>query len=262
MNEHKSDEFYIGYLPQTPSGVRRRLHMIVTGLLVLSVLTAVVLVLGQQRLRTGIFEFGDVRTFEGLMLARPIPTLLVARPGITGKLPVHSRYVLVAPGKHGADELVGVFHYRQVKLKGTLVYRDGITMIEVVPDSIEAIPSNETRAQLPSIVARERRLHGEQVLTGEIVDSKCYLGVMSPGEAKPHRDCAVRCISGGVPPMFVVHHQNGERTLLWLMDRDGASVGKAVLDLVAEPVEITGEVRQEGDELFLRSDPKTYRRAP
>jgi hypothetical protein len=27
-------------------------------------------------------------------------------------------------------------------------------------------------------------------LTGEIVDSKCYLGVMNPGQGKVHRDCA------------------------------------------------------------------------
>ena len=36
----------------------------------------------------------------------------------------------------------------------------------------------------------------------------------------------------------------------------------AVLDLVAEPVQITGEVERQGDLLFLRADPSTYRRLP
>ena len=39
-------------------------------------------------------------------------------------------------------------------------------------------------------------------LIGEIVDSKRYLGVMNPGNGKVHRDCAVRCLSGGIPPIF------------------------------------------------------------
>jgi len=32
-----------------------------------------------------------------------------------------------------------------------------------------------------------------------------------------------------------------------------------VLDLVAEPLEITGEVEQHGELLILRADPATYR---
>lgn len=262
MPDHEPNEFYIGYLPQAPPGIARRVKCAVIGLIVAAVIVAGVLIIGQERLRGGFFEFGTERGFEGLLMARPLPMLLVARPGQTGGLPIHSRYALVAPGKHGADELVRVFHQRQVKLRGTLIHRDGVTMIEVVPDSIEALPSSETRISMASATARERRLLGEQALTGEIVDSKCYLGVMNPGETKPHRDCAVRCLSGGVPPLFVVRHPNGERTMLWLVDREGAPVGRQVLDKVAEPVEITGEVRQEGDQLFLRADPPTYKRLP
>ena len=53
--------------------------------------------------------------------------------------------------------------------------------------------------------ATERRTVAERVmLRGEIVDSKCYLGVMNPGEGTVHRDCAARCLSGGLPPMLVV----------------------------------------------------------
>ena len=35
---------------------------------------------------------------------------------------------------------------------------------------------------------------------------------------------------------------------------------KQVLDMVAEPLEITGEVERQGELLILRADPATYRR--
>ena len=41
---------------------------------------------------------------------------------------------------------------------------------------------------------------------------------------------------------------------------DGEPVNKQVLNLVAEPVEITGEVERQGELLILRADPATYRR--
>jgi hypothetical protein len=31
-----------------------------------------------------------------------------------------------------------------------------------------------------------------------------HLGVIKPGEGAPHRNCAVRCLSGAVPPMVFV----------------------------------------------------------
>ena len=132
-------------------------------------------------------------------------------------------------------------------------------MIEVVPDSIETLPSIDDR-RLTSTPTREAL--GEQTLVGEIVDSKCYLGVMNPGEMKPHRDCAVRCLSGGVPPLFIVKNGAGESSLLWLVGVDGQAIGREVLDKVAEPIEIKGEVRRDGDQLFLQAEPSTFRRLP
>jgi hypothetical protein len=91
--------------------------------------------------------------------------------------------------------------------------------------------------------------------------------VMKPGQGKAHRDCAVRCISGGAPPAFVVRgtvsggNGAGERTLiLLLVGADGTSIAQRVLDLVAEPVEIEGEVSRLGDQLVLATDPATIRR--
>jgi hypothetical protein len=45
-----------------------------------------------------------------------------------------------------------------------------------------------------------------------------------------------------------------------LVSAEGKPVNKDVLDMVAEPVEITGDVERQGDLLVLRADPRSYRR--
>jgi hypothetical protein len=82
---------------------------------------------------------------------------------------------------------------------------------------------------------------------------------MNPGQLIPHRACAIRCISGGVPPVLLVRHADGPASYLLLVSDKGKPVNKQVLDLVAEPVEITGEVERRGELLILRADPATYR---
>jgi hypothetical protein len=49
---------------------------------------------------------------------------------------------------------------------------------------------------------------------------------------------------------------------LWLVGADGQAIGRDVLDKVAEPIEIKGEVRRDGDQLFLQADPSAVRRLP
>ena len=163
---------------------------------------ALVLVAGQMPFANSAFEYGKLRSFEGVIVTRPFPTLLVARPGQTGQEDKYSRYLLVAPGKHGADDLVASFDGKQVRLQGQLIYRGGGTMVEITPSSIAVTDT------APAIQETTRDL-GTVTVTGEIVDSKCYLGVMNPGQGKVHRDCAARCLSGGIPPIFVTTDGTG-----------------------------------------------------
>ena len=73
-------------------------------------------------------------------------------------------------------------------------------MIETKPEWIQASAKDERRAQSDA----PYESLGKQTFVGEIVDSKCFLGVMNPGRLTPHRACAIRCISGGVPPVLLV----------------------------------------------------------
>src|ERR1043166_6154221 len=94
-------EFYIGYLPKAPAATARFIRKIVAGLAAFVLITAMILVLSQMPFAQSIFEFGTWRTFDGVVASRPYPMLLVARPGSSE----FSQYLMVAPGKHGADSL-------------------------------------------------------------------------------------------------------------------------------------------------------------
>ena len=100
-------DFYVGYLPKAPAALGGFVRKAVVGLGALGVMTALVLVIGQTRLASSVFEYGKVRDFEGTMEASPYPTLLVSRPGEAGPHEAYSRYLLVAPGKHGAERSGG-----------------------------------------------------------------------------------------------------------------------------------------------------------
>lgn len=250
-----NDEFYIGWEAKAALGIGKMVRKAVGVVVALALLAPVVLAVSQRMIGVSVFEWGNHKTFAGVLQTTPYPHLLVPRPGIADGRPSFSTYYLVAPWKFGLKpEAIAAFDGKSVSFKGTLIYRGDQTMIEVVPDSIQA-----TNAAAVFALPRTLPL-GKQTLVGEIVDSKCFLGVMNPGQLTPHRACAIRCISGGVPPVLLVRQKDGPAIYLLLVSAEGNPVNKQVLDLVAEPVEITGDVEQQGELLILRADPKSYRR--
>jgi hypothetical protein len=250
-----SDEFYIGWEAKAAPGIGKMVRRAVMALVSISVLISVVLAISQRMIGESVFEWGTTRTFSGILQAQPYPHLLVARPGSAGGLPQFSTYYLVAPWKFGLNrEALTPLAGKSVTLKGTLIYRGNQTMVETKPNWIQA-SDKSSGISLPQTT----RL-GRQTLIGEIVDNKCFLGVMNPGQLTPHRACAIRCISGGVPPVLLVRQKDNVATYLLLVSSEGKPVNQQVLDMVAEPIEITGEVERQGELLILRADPATYRR--
>jgi hypothetical protein len=245
-------EFYVGYRPVAPPGIAARTRRFVSACFVLAVLLGLALALGFGRLPLATFEFGHLRTFEGTLQTSPHPALFVERPGAFAGLPATSRYHLVGPAKFGADALVAGLDGRRVQLEGTLVHRDGQTLIELLPGSLRELGG------APLVLDGAVSL-GAHVLVGEIVDSKCFLGVMRPGNLKPHRACAVRCISGGIPPVLCVRDLEGRAEYLLLVGEEGQPLNRAVLEYVALPIEITGDVERVGDQLVLRTSPSKFR---
>ena len=209
----------------------------VVGLLVFVALLAAVLAAAQSPFAKARFEFGHPQVFRGTVHATPVPHL------VTREL----TYLLVGEGKHGAD--VDSLDGREVELRGTKIERDGMGMVE-----IGSLPPRRRAAAIPG--RREAAaLLGTFTLSGEIVDSKCWLGVMNPGATKVHRDCASLCIRGGVPAMLIARDRDGHTAKLIIAGIDA----QRLLPYVAEPVEITGDVERDGALLVLR--PASIQRA-
>jgi len=240
-------EFYVGYLPKAPAGIARRIKALIAIVLVLGAVAAIAFARVQKTFAPSIFEYGKERTFEGVIETRPFPALVTTGSGASDTQT--TRYLLVATGKHGADSQVQPYEGRTVCLRGTLIYRDKQSMIELVKDSVAV------SADMRQVPAPMTNL-GTFTLTGEVVDSKCYLGVMNPGNGKIHRDCAVRCLSGGIPPIFATNDFRGAPAILLLTDATGRPLPKETfLNLVAQPVQVHGNVLQTGNTLLLEIEP-------
>ena len=225
-------EFYVGYLPM-PAGLKSTIRRVVIAVGVLLTLVAAILIIGQHPFAASTFEFQQYRDFRGTLLTEPHPAL-----AIRGQEPP---WLLVGPGKHGVGDL-RQWSGREVALQGERILRGSGRaedhMIELVPGSLTA--GNE------GLPANGHEDLGEVQLTGEIVDSKCYFGVMNPGAGKVHRDCAVRCISGGIPPAFLVRDSSGNIVTLLL-----ANWKRERLNHVGEPLTIRGRLSRSAGRLTL-----------
>ncbi len=241
-------DFYVGYHDPPPRRVRRFQRAVAALTLAAGVAAALIAALGQRELPAAAFEFGTIRGFEGLVVADPYPALIVPR-GTTS-----SRYLLVAPGKAGADALVEAVVGEWAGLEGTLVYRDGQAMIQVEPGSVAALPAADYAYVPPDVDL------GDAYLEGEIVGSKCYLGVMNPGSGITHRACANVCIQGGVPPLLEVRRDDGRSEGIILAGAEGEAIGSRLTELVATPVGVTGRLVRRGSALLLHVDPANIRR--
>lgn len=233
------DEFYIGYNATMPPGFARRIRLASAVVLALAVAVPLLLIAAQHRFARAVFEYGTTRTVEGRLVEFPYPALDVDGP-------VPASYWLVGPGKHGAAALVRGLDGRKVRLSGTLIERDGEKMLQIVPDGIETVGAASDTD--PSVRVRIRTVR----VLGELVDSKCHLGVMKPGEGPLHRDCAVRCLLGAVPPMISVR---GTATRLALIRADGGPFFSDFPALAGRPLRVRGTLVSQGARRFLAVNP-------
>jgi hypothetical protein len=170
---------------------------------------------------------------------------------------------LVGYGKHGAETAImelekkkGVsLNGKEVTLKGTLIYGDGKILLQVDKNDNPIV-----NVGAESTVLLQQKDLGTQTIRGEIGDPKCYFGVMKPGEGKVHRDCAIRCILGGVPPVLHVQNEKGESNYYLIIGPNGEKINEAVQDIVAEPVSIEARVVQQNDWIILYTDKEKIKR--
>lgn len=236
-----SDDLYIGYIDRAPGKVARSIVAITIVLLLVSAAIGVILVRSQDPFAEATFEYGTLLSYTGWMETGALPTLTV----LSDAGEIEAKYLLVLEGKHGGPAASGRAY---VRLRGTLIHRDGVRMLEIADGSIEPAPGP---ASSPS--GRTKFL-GVVTLRGEIVDSKCFLGVMKPGEKTVHRACARLCIRGGIPPILVVRVPDGGTEKIFLTNDEGEAVNLDVLPFVATPVSVSGSLYNIDGLLVMRID--------
>jgi hypothetical protein len=82
---------------------------------------------------------------------------------------------------------------------------------------------------------------------------------MNPGEGKVHRDCAARCISGGIPPALIAADRDGGVRFFLLTGRGGVPINKEVLPVVGEPVRLVGTLFRWRDQVRIEADAGSIR---
>jgi hypothetical protein len=88
----------------------------------------------------------------------------------------------------------------------------------------------------PLIAGAHEMAHGmAATVTGEVVDTGCYLGHASHGAS--HTSCALKCVKGGMP-MAVLTRQGA--LYLVTMNHDNPDPYHRLMDLAGKNVTVTG----------------------
>jgi hypothetical protein len=240
------DPFYIGYDPPMPRPIARVVTRAVAGLVAAGLAGVALVAAAHRPVASGVFEFGTTRTVSGIVTERPYPALQVSGRS--------ESTLLVGTGKHGAAARGAGHAGRRVTIPGQLIARDGHQMLEITGGvGLDPAPG-EIRGPMPAVDA-------DVVLRGEVVDSKCFLGVMTPGQGKTHRACASLCLRGGIPPALFVEDRDGASRLVLLVSATNGPLDPAgVADRAFEPTEMTGTLTRQDGWWVLRTDPTAWRR--
>ncbi|HKO82524.1 MAG TPA: hypothetical protein VJU78_19075 [Chitinophagaceae bacterium] len=259
------NEFYIGWMGEAPDSFAKHVRKVVVVLLILVVAAGMVLGLQQRKFSTASFEFGQLTEVKGIFQRFPVPSLkVVSKQDVFG----HTSSItmpLVGYGKFGAEGVMValeneknmILTNKEITLKGTLLYSDGKTLLQIDKNDNPLVHVNsiDTKIDLPEI-----KELGIVRLTGEVLDPKCYFGVMKPGHGKPHRDCAIRCIAGGMSPVFWVRNEKGEAHYYLLLDEDGKKMNEELKDHIAEPISLEARAVQYDDWIILYANKKSIKR--
>ena len=219
-------DFFVGYLP-FPDGLKPFYRLLLPILLLAGFAAVYFFAADTPATGTGTWDLDSKVTVEGRLDLEPYPMIV---PSDGTSQPV----LVVQIGKLSARPLLDGNEGKAIRLSGYMIERGPWQMLEIdntdVPEPIAAGGPRTDTSSAEQFVS----------LAGEIVDSKCMLGVMKPGVGKVHRSCAELCIMGGMPPMLLVKNGTGEKAAYLLVDEQGGAVGRALLPHIAVPVQVSG----------------------
>ena len=255
-----NSEFYIGWMSEAPKGFAKHVKKVVFILIGAVIIASVILATQQKKFSTSNFEFGQLTEVKGIYQQHPVPSIKVISHQDAFGNTSYITMPLVGYGKFGAEGTITELEKekkisldgKEVAFKGFLIYSDGKTLLQIDKNDnplLNVKEANTIDASKPVI-----KELGELQLEGEILDPKCYFGVMKPGHGKPHRDCAIRCIAGGMSPVFYMKDQNRDINYCLLLGANGEKINDEIKDFIGEPVSLKARAIQYDDWIVLYKD--------
>jgi hypothetical protein len=223
------EPFFVGWSPELAKPTRRFLLTAGAGLAVGAGAVGLGLGAAAPHPGPGLWDQGKKVAVTGTIYPGPYPHLL------TEDLGDGLRTVLLVGAGKDRVTVRPALTFTGAAVTGTLIERGEHAMMAV--DGVYSDPAPGRVLPGP-----EKDL-GDAVMTGEILDAKCWFGAMRPGHGKTHKACAALCATGGLPLAFCETGRcsDGKAALLLLNER-GQAFGREILPLVADPVMVRGRI--------------------
>lgn len=245
----KNDEFYVSYIHGSLGyKTKRTLKRFERSAIMVIIVAAVVFSFSQKPFKNATFELLSDTKITGTYHENPYPMLRVQVAKNTFK-----NILLLGFGKSSANPFLEQIkkeakdlNGKTLSIEGNLIYYNGKTLIQITDEEKVTLIPNSTEIPPKKISI------SNMTLEGEIIDPKCYFGVMKPGKGKIHRSCAVRCISGGVPPVLATTDNNNISEYYLLTDLKGHPINNDILPYIGKPSKIKGTVEKMEDWYIMK----------
>ncbi|MFA8300315.1 MAG: hypothetical protein ACEPOV_09155 [Hyphomicrobiales bacterium] len=254
--QNGKDEFFIGWEKKIPKNNLKFLRKSITLIFIITIIVSAAYSLSQKKFPNSKNELGYFKQISGVIYEYPVPLLKVKLDDNN-----YQSFLLVGSGKHNAyktishikSQIDGDISSYKVRLNATPIFYDGKVLVEIplIQNTMDTIsPLNEPYPD------RDIVDMGFVELKGQIIDPKCYFGLMKPAEGKIHRSCAIRCISGGIPPVLKIQNKEGISEYFIILGKNGQPINKLILNNVAIPVLVKGQLQKVDDWFVLKVDPE------
>jgi len=238
-SEKPVDKFFIGWKGALDLNTKNAVTRFTFPAMLIGFIFLFSFTLSQKKIANSAYRFNVVAEYTGVVSNIPFPHILFTKGKDIFGNPIHEVLPLVNAWKFGADSLIATWDKTNengmATIQGTIIIRDCVKAMELTRKEHSFLAPKSQSINIKPVSEKI----GEVTIKGEIIDPKCYLGAMNPGEGKPHRSCAIRCISGGIMPM-ITYTENNQKKYAVLLGVNGEKINNQVLDFVAEPIEITG----------------------
>ena len=224
-------------------------------ILLLLGLTTFIIHEAKHRMNDHNYETSLLTEFEGMFFAQPFPMMVFDEFNIPKG--VTQNALIVGPGKSGAQKIFlqleekhGALNGKSVRLRGTLYTADNKTLIEL-SEGVDALLAIERGYTYPIQHTAKKTLQ----LQGEIVNAKCWFTQQETRDGYYHKRCSKSCIENGVPPVLKVKTESGNA--FYLLDATTTAVQEAIINHIAKPIEMNGEVNFQNGWSVLTIDEKS-----